>query len=132
MQDPKQIRQIFELSLTWGHRAIAKKLGLTEKAVRRVLEKDYPDSVVPLELQEKSKEARKKRRFASNHLEAVVKALRKHLIRKILEIRQLKKENEELKKEIQRLRDILDLVKTQRSEEPSFLDYSYEDNQLWR
>ena len=128
MHDPELIRKVFELSLSLGHRAIGKELGIGERKARRILDKEYPDNIVPLELQQKSKEARKKRRFTSDQrLEAIVKALRKHLIRKIMEVRQLRKEN-------QRLRDILELVKAQQQEK-SYQDYSvpYEQEiEMWR
>jgi len=128
MRDPKLIKKVFELSLTLGHRAIGKELGIGERMARRILDKKYPNNVVPLDLQEKSKEARKKRRFANyERLEGIIKALRKHLIRKIMEVRELKKEN-------QRLRDILELVKAQQEEksyQECFMPYE-EQVEIWR
>jgi len=138
MKDPKLLKRIFELSLTYGHRRISQILKqegiqISRSVIDRLLRQSYPDEIVPKTLQEESRKARQsrknrplseKREIESPFWYEKFKEARLNAIKAVNENRRLRRENEKLKAEIKRLREVIRELNRIKSVEPYYDEYA--------
>ena len=110
-RSPELLRKIFELSLTYGTRKSSEILAregikIHPRVISDILARKYDDSIVPIELQDLSIEARKKRKVFENSspkkYKELFKMLRRALIGYIMENRELKKRISQLELELEK------------------------------
>ena len=138
--NPKLLRRIFELSLTYGNRrisAILKQEGIqiSRSVIDRLLRQTYPDNVVPKHLQEESRKARQSRKYrplSEKKIESPFwyqkfKEARLNAIKAVSENRRLRRKNEKLRAEVKRLKEVIRELSRIKSVEP---DTEYENQEF--
>ena len=145
--DSKLLTRIFELSLTYGHRRISQILKqegiqISRSVIDRLLRQSYPDDIVPKTLQEESRKARQSRKYrplSEKKIESPFwyqkfKEARLNAIKAVNENRKLKKQNEKLRAEIKRLKEVIREINRIKSVEPDWEEYGeyeqYENQQF--
>jgi len=136
MKDPKLLKRIFELSLTYGHRRISQILKqegiqISRSVIDRLLRQSYPDDIVPKTLQEESRKARQSRKnrpLSEKKIESPFwyekfKEARLNAIKAVNENKRLKKQNEKLRAEIKRLKEVIRELNRIKSVEPNWQEY---------